>query len=106
MNKGVVALMLACAAAAAPSDRSGLAADHRAVPHPATQPGPAIAAAALRPPPGPGPLSLPDKWSLLIRRSIFSRGGVPAPVPGAPGPADAAGPDGHIALRGVVLEDN
>ena len=106
MNKGAVALMLACAAAAAPSDRSGLAGDRGAVPHPATQPAPAIVAAALRPPPGPAPLSLPEKWSLLIRRSIFSRGGVPAPVPGAAGPADAGGPDGHIALRGVVLENN
>ena len=61
----------------------------------------------IMPAPGPGAAiaPFPEQWSLLIRRSIFARGGVPAPVPGTASP-DAAGPDGHIALRGVVLEDN
>lgn len=107
MNKGAVALMLACAAAAAPPDRSRVSGNLAGAPQPTTHPFPAIAATAvLRAAPGPAPLALPAQWSLLIRRSIFSRGGVPAPVPGAPSPADAAGPDGQIALRGVVLEDN
>jgi hypothetical protein len=108
MNNGAVALMLACAAAAAPPDRSRAARVASGAPNPSTQPSAAIAAPAMMLPiPGPMPaaVSLPEQWSLLIKRSIFARGGVPAPVPGAANP-DAAGPDGHIALRGVVLEDN
>lgn len=108
MNKGAVVLMLACAAAAAPPDRSRVARDAGGPPHPSTQPSAAGGAPAMMMPvpgPGAGVVPLPEQWSLLIKRSIFARGGVPAPVPGASSP-DAAGPDGHIALRGVVLEDN
>ena len=95
MRSGLaVALVLVCAAAA-PVERHRPVRPGEMIVAPATQPaGPVVMVAP----------SLPEPWSVLIKRSIFARGGVPAPVPGM-APPDA-GPDGHIALRGVVLEDN
>jgi len=89
-----VALVLVCAAAA-PVERHRPQRGGEIIIGPATQPaGPVVMAAP----------SLPEAWGVLTKRSIFARGGVPAAIPGAPGPD--AGPDAHIALRGVVLEDN
>ena len=106
MNKGVVALMLACAAAAgAPSESKGPPREAGGAARPSTQLSTSPRVAIQSPLPSPA-MPLPEQWLLLMRRSIFARGGVPAPVPGAPNPADAGGPDGQIALRGVVLEDN
>lgn len=104
MNKGVVALMLACAAAAAPAESNRPPREAGGA-RPATQPS-ISPRAAIQPPSSSPAMPLPEQWLLLLRRSIFARGGVPALVPGAPNPADAGGPDGQIALRGVVLEDN
>jgi len=67
---------------------------------PATQPAAKLTSAPASD--APAEAKLPGSLSLLNKRSIFSRNGMAAMVPGAnPGKPEAA-----IALRGIVFDDN
>ena len=49
---------------------------------------------------------LPERFKLLMIRSIFARGGMAAPPESlGPGGAEIGGPEGGLALRGVATDD-
>jgi len=63
---------------------------------------------ALPPKPTTRPLGppLPERFRLLMIRSIFARGGMAAPPESlGPGGAEIGGPEGGLALRGVATDD-
>lgn len=100
----LAAMVLACAVAVGASTEGRRPPRPKVLPEPAfpsTQPTAAQPLASLP------TVVLPAQWEILLKRSIFARGGVPAPVAGAAGPGGPeGGPDSHLALRGVVLEDS